>query len=104
MDHQTMLRAEVIADVYGGENHDQVSNHFQVYAEGDMDEDTNNLDIILKCAELPPGTIIEVRYPACPECGLARFDKLDTQNRIIGHADKCPCGHDWNEWVLDQYS
>ncbi|MBN3004491.1 hypothetical protein JW897_12170 [Chromobacterium alkanivorans] len=104
MNHRTVLRAEVVADIYAGPNCDQVKNLFRAHADGDMDESIDSADIVLKCKELPPGTIIEVRYPACPACGLARLDTLDASKKIIGHASKCECSFDWDKWAQDKYS
>ncbi len=101
---RTVMRAEVKADCYSGPGCDQVRNQFEMYCDGDMDSDTGTTDIVIKCAELPPGAVVTIDYPVCPTCGIAREDKLDGQNKIVGHAPKCDCGFDWDKWVLDTYS
>jgi len=105
--HRTIMRAEVTPDVYAGNSFNEVKNRFTVSSDGDMKSSTNSNDIVLQCKQLPPGTRITVNYPCCPGCGTARKDKtefIDGLHQIVGHVDKCDCGFDWNEWVLDQYS
>lgn len=103
-----VMHAEVKADVYGGENLDQVTKHFEIFCDGDMDSDSNERDIVIKLADLPPGAKISVEYPCCPECGSAREDEFERLQgaslRIIGHKSKCGCGFDWEEWVQNEYS
>lgn len=105
--HQVM-RAEVKADVYGGDECDQVTKQFEIYCDGDMDSDTNTEDIVIKLADLPPGTKISVEYPCCPECSLPREDIFKQIGggalKIVGHKSKCQCGFDWDEWVQNEYS
>ena len=108
MERTAIMRAEVKADCYTGENHDQISNYFNVYCEGDKQDSNDTDDIIIKCAELPPGATIEVQYPCCPDCGIPREDKFEFleggRAKIIGHAEHCECGFDWQNWVAEQYA
>lgn len=108
IDLQEIMRAEVKADCYGGEACDKISNHFEVYCEGDMSSDTTTEDIVIKLSTLPAGAVVSVKYPRCPECGMAREDVLDSVGggvrMVVGHADKCDCGFDWNEWVKNTFS
>ena len=105
--HQVM-RSEVKADVYGGEQCDQVTKHFETYCDGDMGSDTHTEDIVIKLSDLPPGAKISVEYPCCPKCSLPRsdeFERLDGGSlRIIGHKSTCDCGFDWDEWVQSEFS
>ena len=109
MSHETcvIMQTEVKADCYHGPDCNQVKNVFETYCEGDMDSDTHSEDIILKVSELPAGTIIKVEYPSCPECLQVRADLIEWNNgsgRVVGHASKCDCGFDWDDWVLNTYS
>jgi DnaJ-class molecular chaperone len=99
-----MMRAEVKADCYGGDTFDQVTKHFNVYCEGDKQDDTSNDDIVIALKDLPPGARIEIRYPACPSCGASRGDMVEA-GKIVGHDAKCfTCGFDWEAWVIDTFS
>jgi len=106
--YDDMMTAEVEADVYAGDNCDEVTKHFRTYCKDDMDADTNTDDIIISLKDLPPGAKILVRYPCCPDCGMARFDTFKSieggRMEIVGHDSKCDCGFDWDEWVLNKYS
>lgn len=102
---QEILRVEVKADVYGGKTCDEVSNYFNVYAEGDMQDSNDKEDIVLKCKEMPPGTRISVEYPSCPNCTEPRHDVVEAGKGITGHVKFCSgCGFNWEKWVLDNYS
>lgn len=102
------MESEVVADVYGGENCDEVTTYFKTYCDGDKESDTHNDDIILELRTLPPGAKIKVEYPCCPSCGMPRMDKMEMlpggHMNVIGHEEKCECGFDWENWVLEQYS
>lgn len=98
-----MFTAEVKADCYGGPEFDEVTTYFEGYSEGDKESSSDTGDIIFKVSELPPGACIIVEYPQCPECGLERFEKIEG-NKIVGFANHCECGFDWDNWVLDNYS
>lgn len=103
-----IMRAEVKADCYAGETCDQVRNHFEIYCDGDMQAYTSREDLKIRLADLPAGAVVEVSYPCCPSCGAPRMDKFKSARggamRIVGHAEKCDCGFDWQEWVLNEYS
>jgi hypothetical protein len=104
---QTIMQSEVKANVYAGENLDEIENYFQTFCEGDKESEDHTEDLIIKCDELPPGALITVKYPCCPECGIPREDEFEMSNgrmKIIGHSDKCDCGFDWVEWVIHKYS
>lgn len=108
IEYQQLMRTEVKADVYGGDNCNEISTHFETYCEGDMDSGTHTEDIVLRLSELPAGAKVSVEYPCCPECGMAREDKFEHlpggRMKVIGHADKCDCDFDWVEWIRNQYS
>jgi len=105
---KTMMRAEVKADVYGGPKCDEVSTYFSAWAFGDMEDDDFTEDITIQLSSLPAGAVVTVTYPCCPNCQLPREDKFENIGRgrmkIVGHADNCECGFDWNNWIQEQYS
>lgn len=103
-----IMRTEVIADCYAGIDCDQVVPMFKSHCDGDMGSDTHKTDIVIKLKDLPPGAVITVSYPECPECDCPREDKFESLSgarlKIVGHKEKCTCGFDWEKWVLDRYS
>lgn len=98
------MQTEVKADVYG----EEVRKMFNTFCDGDMQDDDHTDDIIIKLTDLPPGAKITVEYPCCPDCGLQREDLYKHLEggrlEIVGHANNCECGFDWNEWVELMYS
>jgi len=106
--YDTMMTANVEADVYGGENCDEVTNHFMMFCEGDMDADSSTEDIVITLKDLPAGARVLVQYPCCPDCGMARNDTFETlegcRMQIIGHDSKCDCGFDWDNWIQEEYA
>lgn len=104
----TIMQGEVKADVYSGENCDEITTYFNTYCEGDQDSDEHKDDIVIKHNELPPGATILVQYPCCPECDLPRqeiFKHLDGgRMEIVGFENICECGFNWIEWGYDEYS
>lgn len=106
MGHEIM-RTEVIADCYAGDNCDEVRKQFKTYCAGDMDSETHDENVTIRLRDLPVGAVISVTYPTCQKCGEPRQDDLRFRAnrwRLVGHHEKCSCGFDWNEWILDNYS
>lgn len=77
-------------DCYGGDTCDQIESRWDSYFDGDKDSECSKDDIILDPKTFPPGTMITISVPECPECQ----ESVET----------CCCGFDWNAWVLDTYS
>ena len=106
--HSPIMQSKVMADVYSGENCDEVTTYFNTYCSGDMSDDNHKDDIIITLKDLPPGTKITVEYPCCPDCGVIRDDKMEFLPggiwKIVGHEDTCDCGFDWNNWVQNEFS
>lgn len=72
-----------------------------------MDAETHTEDIVFNVSQFPPGSIITVKCPACPECHKTRETLVDWKNgsgTITGHESTCDCGFDWDEWVMNTYS
>ncbi len=92
--HTQIMRAERTAYVYGGESCEEHEPRWDIYAEGDRDNVVDKSPIILKCELFPPGTIVTVEVPVCPECGLDA--ELCRSNE--------DCDFDWKQWAEDRYS
>ncbi len=59
MQYQPIMTAEVKVDRYAGEACDQQRKFFNIFYEGDMqDDDSDEKQIVVKLAELPPGARI----------------------------------------------
>jgi hypothetical protein len=91
---QTM-RAEMRPDCYGGETCDQIQPRWNAYAHGDKQDDYTREPLTLDAKHFPPGTMVIVQEPTCPECDELREPPFDKP---------CRCGFDWNAWTLSQYS
>jgi len=90
MEYFEIMRAEQKPDCYGGENCDELIPMWDAYAEGDKESEHSDADIILKPKLFPPGTIVSVKIPCCPKCGV--------------NAEICECGFDWKDWAQNKYS
>lgn len=91
-------------DVYAGETCDQVKARWVVGAEGDMDgpEPLGPL-LELRAETFPPGTVVVVREPVCPDCGEPRhMASLPTEP--VAFQVKCDCGFDWEDWTIGEFS
>ncbi len=73
---------------------DQHRSFWNTYSEGDKDSEDHSDPIILDITSCPPGTIITVKIPHCPECGI----------ECPLESDICDCGFNWKEWVEYKYS
>ena len=89
IEYQGIMWAELKADVYTGVKFDQHKPFWNVYAEGDKQEDNSEHDITLSLEQFPVGTKVTVESPICPECEL--------------FADECDCGFNWKEWAENKY-
>lgn len=83
------MRAELKTDIYNGKNCDEHKNYWNVYAEGDKQDDNVSEDLTLALS-LPVGTKVIVMAPECPRCHLTQED--------------CGCGFNWKEWIEEEYS
>lgn len=103
-DYHTVMRTEVECDIY----EDDRRQMFHTYCDGDMDSDKHTEDIVLTVNELPPGAVIRVEYPCCPDCGDPRqpiYESLEGGRlKVVGHESTCECGFNWIEWEDGQYS
>lgn len=97
--------AEMAPDLYSGENCDEQRPQWRcldVGGKGDSDE----LETLKLAANtFPPGTIVSVTEPVCPECGNAREPNFPI-NHETGptFVSKCDCGFDWDRWVGEEYA
>ena len=109
MQYHQIMTAEVKLDCYAGETCDQKRKFFNIFCDGDMqDDDTSEKQIIIKLADLPAGAKISVEYPVCPKCGMPREDKFKFGKggtmRTIGHNATCECSFNWTEWEDNEYA
>jgi hypothetical protein len=106
-DYHAIMTAEVKVDCYAGKDCDQQRKFFSVCCDGEEEDSLNDKKLVINLADLPPGALITVNYPCCPDCGLPREDKMRNRRgayKIIGHAAKCSCGFDWLNWVEAEYA
>jgi hypothetical protein len=101
------MHAEMTPDVYAGPTCDQQQPRWHGYCEGDKESESFTDPIALDCKHYPPGTIVTVALPCCPQCGTPRQE--DGPMRPDDGAPtkwqaKCDCGFDWDKWVLEVYS
>ncbi len=96
--------AEMKPDCYGGKSCDQIVPHWNIYADGDKQDDYMRAPIRLAARMFPPGTRVVVHEPLCPQCDEPRLMKYPTPQRGSLYADKCDCGFDWVAWTLGEYS
>ncbi len=91
-------RYEQSPDIYGGASCAEMQPRWIGWADGDKEGPgpcgDKNGDLVLDCKRFPPGTIVTVSVPLCPnpECDLPADEPL------------CPCGFDWLEWARNRYS
>jgi hypothetical protein len=86
----TTMTAELKVDCYDGPNSDQHKKYWNVYCEGDKQDDEATDPLTLTLEQFPPGTKITVEEPHCPMCWMTPH--------------YCECGFDWKTWVEEQYS
>ena len=87
LEYKTTIWAEMKPDLY-----DEARPRFECFCEGDMDSDYVD-EITLNSKQLPPGTVILVQQPCCPECG----QEVDMCKPDEG------CDFDWDEWCEERY-
>ena len=108
MDLHRTMHAQQAPDVYAGKSCEGIAPRWIGSAEGDKDgpgEVGTDGVISLSARTFPPGTIVEVREPMCPQCGEVPHDAGDLPD---GHGGwfthwKCGCDFDWRKFALDTY-
>ncbi len=100
IDRTVTMWAEMSPDLYAGESGEEVGPRWNIYAEGDMQDDWTEEPLKLDARDFPPGTKVLVLEPLCPHCKMPR-PLLER-----GHyATDCECGSfNWDEWVEEHYS
>jgi hypothetical protein len=98
------MRAEMKPDMYGGLDCDQMEPRWWTYADGDKDGDFEHKPLTLDAALFPPGTIISIKEPTCPECDETREPNYKDGKYLPGFVPKCRCGFDWDNWTYEQFS
>jgi hypothetical protein len=96
------MHAELKPDCYGGESCDQIIARWWAYCAGDKQGDFERGPLQLVANFFPPGTIVSVQEPTCPDCGSLR--EPSGAPGQISFSDNCSCGFDWKAWTLVRYS
>ena len=89
-EYREIMRATRKANCYAGVGCDEIEPNWNVYAEGDKQDDTISEALQLAPNTFPAGTIVSISVPVCPECDM--------------DVEVCCCGFDWKAWTLEQYS
>ena len=96
IEYTEVLTGELKADCYAGDNCDQQEKYWNVYAEGDMQDEDLKIGehLVINPAMHPPGTKIIIKEPVCPKCGLTFIDCNDDPD----------CDFSWSEFTDELYS
>lgn len=103
MSYTLAQSAEMKPDMYGGKSCDKLVPSWTASAIGEENEKVGAL-LTLSARTFPPGTLVIVREPVCPECGARREPKFPVPKRAPIYGGPCECGFDWDQWVSEQYS
>jgi len=98
------MRAVLEPSCYGGPGCDEIEHAWQSYCVGDRDSGPGFDPLTLDPKTFPPGTIVTVQEPACPECKMVRMADLFSKPGESVWPQKCDCGFDWDAWTLNNYS
>lgn len=103
------MRARHAPDVYVGPNCDRHESRWMGSAEGDMDGDGpvgREGTLMLSARTFPPGTVVTVSMPECPNCHETPHDMGDLPDGKGGWFTKwkCGCDFDWHEWASEEFS
>ena len=89
MDYREISRAEMSPDTYDGLDGGVRRPRWLVSARGERG-DAEVPAVRLQPDHFPPGTVVTVCVPLCPDCKA--------------EADLCDCGFDWRLWAEERYS
>lgn len=109
MEFREIMRATQAPDVYAGEACNSIEPRWIGSADGDKDGDGpvgRDGVISLAARTFPPGTVISIQSPECPECGEVPSDMGDLPDGKGGWYTswKCGCAFDWRAFTLDTFS
>jgi hypothetical protein len=105
MKFHRIMTAELKVDCYDGPNSDRLRPYWQTFAEGNKDADTQEDPLKLDRRHFPPGTIVTVEVPCCPQCGIPNDVEFPiTVRKKPKLREKCECGFDWQAWIVNEYS
>ena len=91
------MRAIQAPDVYAGEACDQHAAQWVGSADGDKDGDGPIGETLnLAAVTFPPGTVVTVAEPECPQCNIIPS--------WVGDRWECECDLDWRAFAEDQFS
>ena len=90
-----IMRAEQTPDVLGD------GARWVGGGEGDKDGPSDVGETVqLAASTFPPGTVISVLVPVCPDCDHSADHAFDVGTGVMS---KCACGHDWPLWVKERF-
>jgi len=104
LEFQEAMRAEQVPDIYSGDDCDEHQPRWMAWSESDKDGPGEIEDIRLMPGSFPPGTVVRVMVPCCPQCGTSADLALDMGTASPEGIGSCGCGFDWKEWAGDRYS
>jgi hypothetical protein len=93
MEYLEIMRAEMTPELFGGKSGKKRIPQWNIFCEGDMQDDTVKWSIKLDPKKLPPGTKVSVQIPVCPKC---RMDYENCNNTK-------ECDFDWKKWEHDNF-
>lgn len=97
-------RAEMSPDLYAGASCDKVKPRWSCHADGDMGGDDYENVLRIDARSFPPGTLISIQEPLCPECDELREPSMPLGAKHPIYAPLCRCGFNWDTWRDEQYS
>ena len=96
IEYQEAIIGELKVDCYAGKNCDKHEKYWNVFAEGDMQDDNlgKGESFVVELNDHPPGTKVFVKEPLCPKCGSFYIDCKDNPN----------CNFSWLNFADELYS
>jgi hypothetical protein len=92
MKYLDVFNAEQSPDCYHGKDFDEHKHYWKAFAEGDKESDALT-EINLSAELFPAGTIITVKEPCCPDCGVPASICIESE-----------CEFDWKQWTEIEFS
>lgn len=102
LEHHETMWAEMQPNMYGGETCDQPVPQWRGYTLDDKEDEGGMEKLELAARTFPPGTLVTITVPLCPQCKQWTADYA--LNQQTGEMGKCECGFDWPNWAGEEYS
>ena len=91
MQYKTTMTAVMEPDVYSS---NPMEPQWRCSCDGDMGDEVGLRLIELAASTFPAGTMVEIRVPLCPDCGMESSHTIEN----------CECGFDWSAWAEHNFS